>query len=432
MWDVLIKWFRKTSNRIVNSIAFFPLIMAIGFLAVGFVGLWFDYSTYGRDIKDSIGWLDLEDASTARSIVSTIAAGIISLSVFSFSLVMIVLNQTASSMSNRILETLIGNRFQQIVLGFYIGTIVYSFFLLSTIKDRDEYSIPGLSIYLLIFLTIIDIFLFVYFLHYITQSVKYDNLIRRIYKVTRAGLEKHCTLTDSNDHEVQTQLEQDRKWITYLSEKSGYLQGSREENLIEIARSHQCCIRLLHPFGSYVLAGTPLWATDTSVPLPDKIVKKVELQLDVFSGQSIEKNPFYGFQHLAEVAIKALSPSVNDPGTATFCVHALDDLLAFMTKNYMKQVWKDDKDQIHLVLPSPTFNDLFRNSILPIWDYGQNDRMLREVLIRLLEQFLWLYPTPSQSAVLHELRDLIASHVRQMSRNDPDRDKQLSRLEKLV
>ncbi|MBK7570359.1 MAG: DUF2254 domain-containing protein [Bacteroidetes bacterium] len=68
------------------------------------------------------------DASTARSIISSIAAGIITLTVFSFSMVMIVLNQSASQLSNRILDKLIGSRFQQVVLGVYVGTIVYSLF----------------------------------------------------------------------------------------------------------------------------------------------------------------------------------------------------------------------------------------------------------------------------------------------------------------
>lgn len=183
MVDYLVKWFRAAYTRTVNSIAFYPIILAFAFLALGFVGLAIDYSSWGREFKSGMKWLTLRDASTARTIVATIAAAIISLAVFSFSLVMVLLNQTASSMSNRILETLIGNTFQQVVLGFYIGTIVYSFFLLSTISDLESHMyIPALSIYGLIVLTIVDIFLFIYFLHYVTQSVKYDNLIRRIYK----------------------------------------------------------------------------------------------------------------------------------------------------------------------------------------------------------------------------------------------------------
>ncbi|MGA9652188.1 DUF2254 family protein, partial [Pedobacter sp.] len=158
-------FFQKKYQKTVNSIAFYPAIIALGFLALCGLMITLDYSGQGKFIKGQLHWLRLKDASTARSIIAAIASGIISLTVFSFSMVMIVLNQAASQMSNRVLGQLIGNKFQQIVLGIYIGTIIYAFFLLSTIRDIDSgIYIPALSTYLLIFFTIFDIFLFIYFL----------------------------------------------------------------------------------------------------------------------------------------------------------------------------------------------------------------------------------------------------------------------------
>jgi uncharacterized membrane protein len=156
------------------------------FLAVFVFMIQFDFSPTGKAIKLNLHWLSLIDASTARSICSAITSGLISLTVFSFSMVMILLNQAASQMSNRILDKLIGNRFQQVVLGFYIGTIVYAMFLLSTIRDIDSgISVPAISTYLLITFTIIYIFLFIYFLHYITQSVRYETIIHKIFDNTK-------------------------------------------------------------------------------------------------------------------------------------------------------------------------------------------------------------------------------------------------------
>jgi uncharacterized membrane protein len=178
----MTQWFRKTYNKVINSIAFYPAIIATAFLFVSFLMLQLDYSDAGKNLKAQWQWLRIKDANTARVIVSTIAAGILSFTVFSFSMVMIVMNQAASQMSNRILESLIGNRFQQLVLGFYLGTIVYALFLISAIRDIDSgIYIPALSVYLLMVLTVIDIFLFIYFLHYVTQSVKYETIIKKIH-----------------------------------------------------------------------------------------------------------------------------------------------------------------------------------------------------------------------------------------------------------
>ncbi|MGY4536463.1 putative membrane protein [Mucilaginibacter sp. UYNi724] len=86
------KWLRGTYNKIVTSIAFYPALIAIGFLVLSWLMLELDFSETGKHIKSNYSWIRLKDASTARSIVSTIAGGIISLMVFSFSMVMILLN----------------------------------------------------------------------------------------------------------------------------------------------------------------------------------------------------------------------------------------------------------------------------------------------------------------------------------------------------
>ena len=113
-------WIDRYYHKIVGSIAFYPAIIAILFLAFSIGMVAFDFSEIGKNLKSNLKWLSLQDAGTARSIISTVTGSIISLAVFSFSMVLIILNQTASQLSNRILDELIGNRFQQIVLGIYI------------------------------------------------------------------------------------------------------------------------------------------------------------------------------------------------------------------------------------------------------------------------------------------------------------------------
>ena len=106
------KWIRIYYNKTIESIAFYPAIIAIGFLGLSWGMLEFDFSEYGKHIKSNLSWLSLKDAGTARTIISTVAGAIISLTVFSFSMVMVVLNQAASQMSNRVLKSMIENRFQ--------------------------------------------------------------------------------------------------------------------------------------------------------------------------------------------------------------------------------------------------------------------------------------------------------------------------------
>ncbi|MEJ7830298.1 MAG: DUF2254 family protein, partial [Segetibacter sp.] len=126
------------SRKLFNSIAFYPALITLLFLLLFWAMLTLDGSANGKHLKASWKWLRMRDATTARLIASTVAGGILSFTVFSFSMVMIVLNQTAGKMSNRILDLIIRDRFQQIVLGCYTGTVLYSLFLITAIRDIDS------------------------------------------------------------------------------------------------------------------------------------------------------------------------------------------------------------------------------------------------------------------------------------------------------
>ena len=376
------KWIRNSYAEIISSIAFYPAIIAIGFLIMSWVMLEFDFSESGKHFKAIFSLIKLKDAGTARSIVSTILAGIISLTVFSFSMVMILLNQAASQMSNRMLENMIGNRFQQVILGFYIGTIVYALFLLSSIRDIDSgIYVPALSIYLLVLITVADIFLFIYFLHYVTQSVKFQTVIKRVHDKTLDTLDNICT---TQNPEVFTTPATTKQLI--CMQKADYFQAFSKKELTKFACKHNGVIQFLHPAGTYLLKGQPLLNFYSSGQLSDDDIKQILFLVDFYDGQPLEHNPYYGYHQLAEVAIKALSPGINDPETAVLSIHALADLFYFRIHHFIKSVYKDDGEKVRIVTKEWSFEELFGKCFLPIWDYGKKDRYIQEALQQMIEQ----------------------------------------------
>ncbi|MEO5642627.1 MAG: DUF2254 domain-containing protein [Bacteroidia bacterium] len=378
------KYLRYTYNKITGSIAFYPAIIAIGFLFLSWLMLELDYSQLGKQFKSDFKWVRLKDATTALSIVSTIVGGVISLTVFSFSMVMILLNQAASQMSNRMLSSMIGNRFQQIILGFYIGTIVYALFLLSSIRNIDSgVYVPALSIYLLLLLTVGDIFLFIYFLHYVTQSVKFETIITRVHKKTVHTLNQICN--DEHQEQYETPEKKGQMVAMYSSD---YYQGFNERELIRFACEHGGTIQFLHPAGAYLLKGSPLLVFHGPKQLTEEDLKKIFMPIDLFNGQPLEKNPYYGYHQLAEVAIKALSPGINDPETAVLSIHALTDLFLFRLNHYIKTVFKDNNNETRVVSVEWNFEQLFGECFYPIWNYGKDDLYIQNTLANMLEQLM--------------------------------------------
>jgi uncharacterized membrane protein len=380
MGDSILKWLRKFYNKTIHSIAFYPAIMGVGFLMLAILAMELDAKGMGEHLNKQFKWLTLKDAATARTIVATVAAGIISLTVFSFSMVMIVMNQAASQMSNRMLDTIIGDRFQKAVLGSYIGTIVYSLFLLSNISEVDkETTVPSLSVYLLLALTVFNIFLFVYFLHYITQSIRYEQLIRRIHNSSMATLRKYCSTKGNSIHENIS-----INGIEVPARDSGYFQGFSLKQLLKHAIAHDVTIQFIVSEGSYVLKDTPFAVISKEVA--QEYMDQMYLEFDFYYGQEIDNNPYYGFLHLMEVGVKALSPGINDPGTAVLSLNSLTDMLAYRLKHRIPNVITDDKGRPRIITKEISFQELFTCSVLPIWDYGKKDRLVQNGVIHLLNQ----------------------------------------------
>jgi uncharacterized membrane protein len=378
------KGFRIYYNKITGSIAFIPAIIAIGFLLLSWGMLEIDFSSWGKQMKSGLSWLSLKDASTARSIVSTVAGALISLTVFSFSLVMIVLNQAASQMSNRVLSSMIENRFQQIILGFYIGTIVYALFLLSTIRDINSgIYVPALSIYLLILLTVIDIFLFIYFLDYVTQTVKYETVIHRVQQQTLAVMKKKF-----EEEKQETIPWSNLPCIEIETNESNYFQGFNQKRMLRLAMDKNLFVSFLYKQGTYLIKGTVFMKVYCREKIDETSCKEILSATDFFKGQPIDNNADYGFNQLAEVAIKALSPGINDPATAVISLHALTDLLAYRLHHKLPSVICNEKDEPRIFIPSSSFRDMFEKCIIPIWNYGKKDQYIQDELIFMAKQLI--------------------------------------------
>jgi uncharacterized membrane protein len=388
MLEAVLKWIRKLVNQFIHGIAFVPAMMAIGFVLLAILAMELDQQGYGEALNKSVKWLTLKDTATASNIVSTVAAGVISLTVFSFSMTMLVMNQAASQMSNRILDNIIADKKQKVVLGFYVGTIIYSLFLLSNISEAEEGAhTPSLSVYILLALTVIDIFLFVYFLHYITQAIRYEQLIQRIHKRTLHSLRK---VVYGQKHAVHSEGAVGEEGELILSRESGYFQGFSAKRLLPFLEKHNLLIRFLYPEGTYVLKGTPFLLLQSQAQPSPSVLNRLFLDIDFYFGQEIDKNPYYGYQHLMEVGVKALSPGLNDPGTAVLSLNALTDLLAEKMQHTVPSLLLDKQGQPRIQTKEYDFEALFRFAVLPIWDYGKKDRLIQVAMERMLELLSYL------------------------------------------
>jgi len=373
---------KRQFRKIHRSIAFIPTLVVVLFILLSILMIYLDYSEWGKNIKTIVTWIRLKDPSTARTVISVIAAGLISITVFSFSMVMVVLNQAASQLSNRVLDKLVGNRLHQFIIGYYIGNIIFALLLLTSIRDVDSgVYVPALSTYLLILLSMVALLLFVLFIHFITHRIKYATIIRGISRQTQKLMEEACYLSykPADDHLSQGQ--------PLLSNKSGVFEAFEIEKLVKMAQENDCVISFRYPPGDYVLKDAPIGDVYCNRQLIPKELMDEIVNLIFIVDEPTEDIYYYsGLKQLSEIAIRALSPGINDPGTAAVSLQELFSLLNFRRLHFPEINIRDAGGTIRVTTRELSFDELIERYLMPIWDYGKDDRTIRRQMHDLIRQ----------------------------------------------
>ena len=121
-------------------------------------------------------------------------------------------------------------------------------------------------------------------------------------------------------------------------------------------------------------------------------------------GQEIDKSYTYGLKQLMEIAIKALSQGINDPGTAVISLQAIGDLLAYRLQHFPELNVEDKKGTIRIITKEKSFDEAFENYVLPVWDYGKNDRSIKNKMVHILKQLKMKGEQPIRNKLLGKVQ----------------------------
>lgn len=341
--------------NIISSIAFIPTIVALVLFLLSLITLSLDQFYPERLFGYTMDIKNIMYPDSVRSLLSTIAGGVITLVVFSFSMVMVVLNQAASSYSPRVLPSLIGQRFHQIIMGIYLGTIAYTFMVLSSIQSKAyAFEVPGISVVVNAFLAFVCLALFVAFIRSISEHIQIGNIIDALYKNTRRSMEAEM---EKRVHIAEDKLINTEKWTIIYSPLSGYFDSINESQLIRSAADMDITIRLMVPMGSYINRNFPFFSASRSLSRDEQ---EEILQTFVMRQEEIvEQNYVYGFKQITEIAVKALSPGINDPGTAIHAIDRLTDLMVIRMKLHGVSIGVDDHQKLRLIYKPVPLEEIF-------------------------------------------------------------------------
>ncbi|RZT00046.1 DUF2254 domain-containing protein [Aquimarina brevivitae] len=372
----VFNFLKRIYSQTLSSIAFYPVLITLLFLIGAFTITAIENVSLIHKLKDEIPYLIIRDPDIAKTILSTMIAGILSLTVFSFSMVMVVLNQASSNYSPRLLPGLISDKKHQIILGIYIGTLLYSVIILISLgaSEVDTNSV-GLSTMIAAILGIVCVSLFVYFIDSISKAIQVHNIINKIYKNSDKLLDK--TLKDQEEG-----AELKEYWREIRSEKTGFYKTFDSRVMRNFFSDKKNEIEILLYEDQYVWEGMPILRVKEK--LPDKELKSLLLCFD-FSQDVHEDNSYTGgLIKLMEVAVKAMSPGINDPGTAIDAINKIGPLVHKCLTMYPITIEKRHDDNLIINTHQVPPKDLMRLIIQPIRQYARHDSSVMHVLINTL------------------------------------------------
>ncbi len=375
MMLMLKKWFFTRYRRAVNSIAFYPVFISLSLAVLSFIIYAFRQNSLDKWVENAVPFLKNSDADSIRSLMNVVAGGSISISVFSFSMVMVVLSQASQTYSPKILDGLTKNKTPQRILGFYIGTVVFCLPQMLLIGDDYERAISPIAILIAVSLAVLNMFFFIEFIDYISNSIKPNQICRNIYKRSQSRL-----INETKEQKLENDAEYIYKepsdqtgWKEEGAIQSGYFQGLDHQDLYDLCKEAGIQIKLAHQVGVQVLSGQCLFYFKGTQELDDDLNDKIHSCFHFYDVEDIEKNFFYGFRELAEIGAKALSPGVNDIGTARISLDLLIDLISEFVKQPKKYGIATEGNLVIHFYPV-SLHDIFEKCLDEIRIYAVNDK----------------------------------------------------------
>jgi uncharacterized membrane protein len=334
----LSEWRRETLR---TNLWLVPTVQVAAAVALFVLTYSLDWASYNNRLALP-SWVNAGGADAARQVLTAIAAAVITVVGLVFSIVIVALTLTSTQFGPRMLRNFIRDRGTQVTLGTFVATFVYAVLTLGSVgHGRRGDFVPHLSITVAMALVLASLGVLIFFIHHVATSIQLPEVIAGIARDLSAAID----VAVANDNrlgsrgaarglslaEVLNRL--DEEGATVPAPTSGYLQFVVYDSLVDIASEADAVIQLLNRPGHFIVAGLPLarvWPKEAA----DRVARRLARSHATGSHRTLAQDLAFAIDQLVEIAIRALSPAVNDTFTALTCIDWLGDALCKLSARW--------------------------------------------------------------------------------------------------
>ena len=387
--------YRYRLSRFLSSSAWIaPLLAVVAALAVHRLAWWLDARTRWA-------WLSFT-AEGGRAVTSALATSTLTFMVFTFSIMLLSVQIAGAQLSPRVIAMVMRDR----VLKWSLGLFVFAFILSVGVLGRIEDTPPQLLILLTIVGCLTSIGAFLYLVDYMMRTLRPAGILGKI------GLEATSVIESSYPRMLagpdgvppeQGILPPAESARTVCHQgRSGILQAVDGAGLARWARRGECTIRLVPQVGDFIATGEPLFQVCGGGEGLDG--RELRQAVAVGAERTLPQDPLLGFRIIVDIALKALSPAINDPSTAVLALDQIHRLMRILGRRSLGDgTVRDSEGVVRVIMPTPNWEDFVSLGLSEIRLSGAGSIQVVRRLRAMIENLLAVLPQERRPLLREQL-----------------------------
>ncbi len=328
-----------------------------------------------------------QDPQVAQTILSVIATSIMTVVSIVFAILLMTLTLASMQFSPRILISFVRDRGTQWTLGIFLGTFSYCVAALPAARSMPHPFAPVVTVFGAMLLALVCVGWLLFFIHHISQSISVNHIVDRIARETERVIDelmphpRPAYYRPAPDAFVPDEPE-----FPILNEVSGYIRFIDTTRLVDFARMHHLRVRVTRGVGHFVPEGVPLLMVSRRSRLDRDRAVELTGAFDIGPMRTLQQDVEFGVIQIVDIALRAISPAVNDPSTAISCIDQLTRILIrWLGRSPPESRLFSPPHVLRVLLPWIDVEGLLNTAIEQIRAYATTDAAVSLRLLRLLQ-----------------------------------------------
>jgi uncharacterized membrane protein len=268
-----------------------------------------------------------DDAAVAQVILSSIATSIMTVVSIVFAILLMTLTLASTQFSPRILISFVRDRTTQWTLGVFLGTFSYCMAALPAARSLPHPFVPVATVTGAMVLSLICVGWLIYFINHISRSISVNHIVDRIARETELVIGEFMPYPRGAFPLADRAEPAPAADGAILSPLSGYIRYVDIDHLVVLARDYRVSLHLQRRVGQFVPAGVALMRVSKPERVPSDRAHHLLAAFDIGPTRTLQQDVEFGVIQIVDIALRAMSPAVNDPSTAISCVDQLSRIM---------------------------------------------------------------------------------------------------------